>query len=346
MPRPPVAAFGLALLRWSKSGVVGCLMVVALLFSEASTATAGPVLYGATYPGNGSIGRLITIDPDSGGVRTIGSLGFRLRGLAYDPHQDILFALGGPRPTSADPPGTIAEELPVTLFRIDRAIGTASPVGALGAGVFGDFWGLAYDSNLRKLYAISETGLYGVDLATGAGSLIGLFPDAEAVGAVRDLTFDPLSDKLFLSTEGVSKGVDVNGLSLVDQRTGAVTFLGAYDPTQAFGGFNNVRGIEFDTALNRLLGINDGRQSFRESLIINPLTGEATILAMLPSNLDGLGGLAFAPAVSPQAIPEPSTLLMVLASVSLLGLGWRRRKRAGFALGLTLCLVAATRWRR
>ena len=99
-----------------------------------------------------------------------------------------------------------------------------------------------------------------------------------------ELAFDPTSNTLFLSAR--------DRLYVVDQNTGATTLLGRYKKLVG-GTYHMVMGIVFDVAQNRLLGI-DAQPPRSPLWLINPSTGEATVLMELTDLGGYVVGLAFA----------------------------------------------------
>jgi hypothetical protein len=255
-------------------------IVLIALPAVGHTAAATLILY-ASSPDvvTAENGSLFSIDLTTGVATKIGNFGFYITGLAYDSDNDILYGLSGGSGASIN-----------HLFHIDRTTGAATPIGPLGST---EFFGLAYDSTRHQLFATNQTGLYTVDSATGQATLIGSI--SPPTDATRELTFDLFTETLFLGTEGVINGVDVNGLNTIDRDTGALTFLGTYKADGPSDLFNNVRGIEFDPLQNRLLGIDGGTGGGRQQLlIIDPSSGAASLLIDLNAQNRGFLGLAFA----------------------------------------------------
>jgi len=87
-----------------------------------------PLLYGSS-PNTNFGSTLFVIDPDTGTTAPIGDIGFKINGLAYDSTSDVLYGIDGGFGESIN-----------NLFRIDRATGAATPIGATGLV---NAWGLA-----------------------------------------------------------------------------------------------------------------------------------------------------------------------------------------------------------
>jgi hypothetical protein len=262
--------------------------------TTADSSSTPLILYASAFDQRLDKGELFSIDLTTGAVTKIGDLGFIINGLAYDSDNDILYGVGGGQGTSIS-----------YLFRINRTTGAATPVGPLGSV---EFFGLAYDATRHQLFATNQTGLYTVNSSTGQATLVGSISLPTA--ATRELTFDIATDTLFLGTEGVVDGVDVNGLNTIDRDTGELTFLGTYKAGGDPRLFNNVRGIEFDLLQSRLLGI-DTSDNITRLLMIDSSNGAASVLMNLLNfpNLSLFFGLAFAPPVptSPPVITITAT---------------------------------------
>jgi hypothetical protein len=127
----------------------------------ASTASAAPVLYGATGVAEDDTlpaSSLYTIDPATGASTPVGSIGKAITGLAVDN------ADGGK--LYGVTAGVYLDGKERFLLRIDPATGASTVVGSLGANEIED---IAF-SALGQLYGWNETGddLYAIDKATGA----------------------------------------------------------------------------------------------------------------------------------------------------------------------------------
>jgi hypothetical protein len=166
------------------------------------------ILYGISP----SADRIYTIDPTNAEVTPIGdieALGFdNANGLAYDPNDRVLYA---------------TDLVTNTLFTVDTSTSVGTAIGPIGGG-FRLVEGLAYDSTARILYGLADTlpgHVIVIDPATG--DAVGL-PNALPLDddTWRGLTFDPVTDTLFASSD--------QKLYQVDPATGVGTLVGTLSP--------------------------------------------------------------------------------------------------------------------
>ena len=236
------------------------------------------------------------------------------------------------------------------LYRIDLTTGTATPVGPVG---FADVQALSFDAN-GVLYGIDDITeqLITIDLTTGAGTAVGSLWGSTGNMWDMGLTFDP-SGNLWMSTDepvphnfysinpttGVAtlvgaQGQPVTGLAsftdgtiyglgghsgatgrtdnlvTINTATGVATSVGPLVTVSLKEG-----GLEFDSS-GTLWGIEDGGTIFT----INPLTGQATVVATTLSGFEGLaitGPPARVPALTPTGLIALVGLLSVVAAISI-----------------------------
>jgi hypothetical protein len=110
------------------------------------------------------------------------------------------------------------------LYTIDVFTGAATSVGPTGISAIG---GLAYDPVHNVMYATDagparSTGLFTVDLATGASAWVGAFENQEAEHIV-DLTFDERFG-LFGVDNGLTDGA-ISQIFSIDPAVGKATFM-------------------------------------------------------------------------------------------------------------------------
>jgi len=246
---------------------------------------------------------------------------------------------------------------PSTLFIIDGATGAVvSTVGPIGFAVTG----LAFDPTTGALYGTTagasadETLLLTIDVATGAGTVVGSF--GVGPGPMADIAFDPagnlygwrepLADDLYRidKTTGAATLVGDSGLitaqsGLAIDAAGNVYFGGGVGEPQVYGlaridpatGASiefipySIQipvglGLTFDAA-GVLYGIHRVglSQTERELVIIDPATGALTIVG---PTVDRLDALAFQPA----QVPEPAMLVLSLAGAAACLARYRRRR--------------------
>lgn len=135
-----------------------------LLLSDSNTIVPeGDIAFlnGQLYSVNG--GSLITIDPTSGVITSVGTMGAAandISGLVVD---------GSGRLLGYSKNGTLAD----TLVSIDTVSGLASTIGELGVNNGSGVGGLTFDALSGTLFLTESTGLFTVNPLTGAASFVG-----------------------------------------------------------------------------------------------------------------------------------------------------------------------------
>ncbi|WP_437294454.1 PKD domain-containing protein [Sorangium sp. So ce426] len=168
---------------------------------------------------------------------------------------------------------TVREEDDV-LRRFDLRTRKFEDVGPLGVSF--DIGELAWEEATGTLWMIdgrASNGLYTVDIATGAASLVGI----HGVDKMFGLGLDPRTGNLYGSARGSQPG-----FYQLDRATGAATLLGT--PPR------NYDGMAYDTTRDQLVGFVAG---YGALLAVDVANGAASLLAYQePTNA---GGFAYDP---------------------------------------------------
>ena len=294
----------------------------------------GPTLYGASFTGIAS-GDLATLDPETGTSTFIGSFDLaagRITGLAFDVGTGTMYGIDGGgggggvavstlyaidlatgAATPIGPTGITAGSLEFgpdgrlyaggvgadrgNLYWISPASGRSTLVGAtgFGTGVGNGLSGLTTAPE-PTLYGIDVPGnLFAIDLATGAGWLVGVLPDGPYADVDRpgynEIEYEQASGRAWAQQRHgnqaaqefeietaagvgapVSNGASFHGLEYVDDVLFAAGFdspdgfLATLDPETgsfaAIGSFGlaagQITGLAFDTRRRTLYGIDGG----------------------------------------------------------------------------------------
>jgi hypothetical protein len=140
-----------------------------------------------------------------------------------------------------------------SLYQVDPATGGSARIGSLNTPA--PMNGLTFTPD-NKLYATGGSGLFTVNTATGAASLVKNIPGFFSSG---DLLYDNATGRFFATSSNGLAGDSLYSISL----NGDATVIGNI-------GFSNVWGL----AANN--GILYGYTSDRQQIIINPTTGVGT----------------------------------------------------------------------
>jgi PEP-CTERM motif len=298
--------------RRYRLGVRVAMVVVLSLGLVPIAAASSLTLFGTMQSRDtGLYDQLVTIDPTTGGIAIVGNMGVSMPALAYDSTHHVLYGASWTAPVGAG-----------DLYSINIGTGVATRIGSLGER---NWEGLAYDSLNDVLYGantapgdgppmppyLSTGGLYTIDRNSAQTALVGAFPHTDSHDPViREMTFDPIHQVMYLSTEGVLGVSDRNGLNTVDLSTGQLTFVGTYKGGGPDNTFNNLRGIEYDVVGQRLIGVNqDPLIIGNEFTEINTSTGVASTLTLLQRGDVDIQGLAYVPTAAP--VPEPTSLFLL-----------------------------------
>ncbi len=277
----------------------GIALAAALSCAVFASAQTIYVSTGATGGTTGTLGTITT----SGVFTPIGITSVQLTALAFSP-TGVLYGAGTDATTGA-----------VTLYTVNPTSGMLTQVGSTGLGNLaqGDQAnGLAFspggilytvDANFAG-FPNGSSSLYTVNTSTGA---------ATQVGPVGNLSQGTIGFDGSGNLYEINNQLTPNRFDILDQGTGAGTQLGNTAFTDVFGlAFSNGALYGFANVNNRVITINTA-------------TGVGTSVATFNTGGTGII-LAATPFVS--AVPEPSTLALLM-SMGVAGTSvFLRRKRA------------------
>ncbi len=293
-------------------------------------------LFGATGS-RGVAGHLLILDQATGVVLTdIGALqdaagnSYGLTGLAFQPGTGILFG----STSNASPTA------PAHLVTINPATAQVTDTGAfIGGSTMAD---ITFDPTTGILFgwrAADGHGLYTINIATGAATLIGgVTSDFGGGGLAASLT-----GTLFNTPDGCFGGIPCSPgghLTTVDKATGAPTVVG---PLSGPFEIPFINAMDFSSA-GMLFGVQtDNSLPLPNPALTHLVTIDTVTAAMidLGASADNLDAIAFLRTPAPEPLPEPMSML-------LLGLGlagafyWVKRPR----LSEVLVLIGRKRQRR
>jgi hypothetical protein len=267
------------------------LLVATVLALTAARASAA-ILYGAT--GGSAVSDLYVIDQNTGAAVSVGSIGYAVTGLAFNPTTGVLYGS-----TSR-----LSSVAPESIITIDLSTGAGTLVGATQAGPLAD---IAFSSS-GTLYGWSEgsDGLVTVNLGTGNAATVGNFGQFTRGSG---LEFDATGT---LYSAGRIEGFLDGALHIVNPATGASagTLNTGPDPTQP------VNSLAYDPVSGLLYG------SLRTSQLVSIDLANGAITT-IGASVTGLDALAFQPSA---AVPEPGTLTIFCLGGLGLALGAVRRR--------------------
>lgn len=145
------------------------------------------------------------------------------------------------------------------LVRLDTDTLALTDVGPLGVGY--DFGGLAYDgSTMYMVQGFAGSGLYTVDLDTGAATLVGDHGSTAMFG----LEFDPTTNALY-----GSESTRASGFYELSRADGSATFIGDMG--------RSIDGLSYDTTRDDLIGVEAGPG---EVYSVDRASGSTSLLAV------------------------------------------------------------------
>jgi len=199
------------------------------------------------------------------------------------------------------------------LWKFDPRTGRGSRVGATNLL---SVRGLAYDISRDRLYGNQQLG--------GTCQLWSIDPRTAVPTRFPQVTPYPMDDIGFEPNGGVIYSVSGGKLIRIDRDTGAATIVG---PTRA------ARGLDYDPVRGALLAL-----SASDSLwSINPSTGTASLISLLPSSpgWEGLAVVTVGPA-GVTAVAPPVAQTDVALALAASPIPFLDRARLTFALGAPL----------
>ncbi len=249
-----------------------------------------PTSDGLLYSVDHISGNLITIDPNTAAINTVGATGFNLiEGLTYHAPTDTLLGVDN----ASD-----------QLISIDRYTGAGVAVGVIGR----DFvFGLTYSEANDTLYGFDTQSneLLDVNPNTGAASTV----TPTGYDFVGGLTDDPATGNLY----GVDYGQDAIFSIVFHEELGPGISAPIFDlPSTA------IQGLAFDTTTEDLFAISV-EVGPDELLRINRFTDTVSVVGPLV-------GVALASLeLVPNVVPEPTTCALLLVGVTVFGFACRTR---------------------
>ncbi len=286
-------------------------LISALVALLATTAFAQVSLYGTVNSAGNST--LVRIDPSTGALlQTIGSVGYNINGLAFDPTTGVLYGS-----TSS------SEVTPSRIVTINTSTGAGTLVGPTGQG------------QVATIAFTPSGALYGwadiVNTPSESDDLVSINKQTGAATWVGDSGLSTSAQSFAINSAGVAYLVNSDSTAYtINLSTGAATQSGTF--TLPPGAFSNHHGAFHPT--NGLLYVIDRTNDFspanpRNMLMFNAATNVFVGNALpIPNNLHTL---AFGPTVAASVVPVNATWALVLLALGVVGLVLSGVRRRGIA---------------
>lgn len=276
---------------------------------NASAANAATLIYGSVYVGPNDFSALWAFAP--GGTppnqqRFIGPIGFKRVGALDLSPGGTLYGVG------FDGANTV-------LITINTTTGEGTRVGSLG---FGNLFvqDIAFRPADGVLFAFAEGLIFTIDTSTGAAAILG---DA-GIGFPFGNSLAFQGTTLYYANE--------SDLYTIDQTTGAATLVRPIVYQSAFGNFPRPAAMKFEPGAGTLWStvVGNPGSTVRDNLaVIDPATGQTTLVMALPPTTDGIAVTSGALPIG-AGIPTLSewAQMALVAIIVLGGVAALRRRRA------------------
>ncbi len=250
--------------RWRSLALVGVFSLLLVQFvlaaAPASSQVAGNELFAADGAGGNPNTTLYKVNPATGAkTEVIGTIGFQVTGLAFDPTTGILYG----STTSQD------DTAPGSLIRINTETGAGTFLGQIIAGDDTGTADITFTTD-GTLFGWTEASddLVRINKATGAGTVVG---DSGISSFGSGLSADPDDNTLWLTPDG-----DLGEYFTVDKATGLGTSQGTLDGDND----NSINSLAWSCDGETLFGTAniDSGGGDREFITINTATDHITVL--------------------------------------------------------------------
>jgi hypothetical protein len=297
--------------------LISGLAVVMLYTSSINFAGAAPFsgeLFGTDAIG----GHLLRINTVTGAGTIVGTIGFPVPSLAFDPITGILY-------------GGEGAGIP-NLYTVNPATGAATLVGNTGLGLAA-IGGMDFRTDGVLFAAVNIIGdggtgsetLATINKATGLATIVGFF----GVEGMEAIAFDS-SGVLWGARSASGAGVGIPGLYTINTSTGQATFVEPIVSALGLPPSGGVVSLQFATD-GRLFGgtatpigaVNDGGRL----ITIDRSTGIFSFVGVVPATPGGVSLGALAGTTSAR-IPEPSALSLLGVGVAALLVAYHRCRLA------------------
>jgi hypothetical protein len=263
------------------------------LFGSAYVVGRGPTSFYSLNPANGTATLV-----GATGLNGIGAIDFAPNGTLYGAAY-----LSGPNDSE--------------LVTINPSTGVATAVGVMA--VHGNVQDMAFRPSDGKLFVYSEGGLYTVNLATGAATLISQIP---FVVDGNGMTFS--GPTLYIANDG---GTAPGTLWTVNQTTGVQTAAHTLSFAAAFVGLTpRINAMKTDSSGTVWVSVQTGDRPTAVNYIgqLNLSTGAVSFVGPTTSGLDGLAALG-----GNTSVPTLSdwSLLATVIALGLAGIWFISRQR-------------------